>query len=155
MVSVYRTVLGRPDLADHDDFFAAGGDSLRATAAVLELAERHRVSVGVSDLIARPTANAMGDLIARRAMDVERVPTTAELIAADLVSLTTVRRSSCAPRTTSRSNRTVAVSTVIPGMRRPEHVRANLGVAGSSVSPDLRRALRAHRWDRVPTSWSM
>lgn len=49
-----------------------------------------------------------------------------------------------------------AVSTVIPGMRRPQHVRANLGVSdGARLDPELVGALRAHRWDREPTAWSM
>lgn len=49
-----------------------------------------------------------------------------------------------------------AVSTVIPGMRRPEHVRANLAVGDAPPLPDeLITALRAHRWDRKPTAWSM
>ena len=47
------------------------------------------------------------------------------------------------------------VSTVIPGMRRPAHVRSN--VAASDVGPlsaDLLSRLRQHRWDRTPTEWS-
>jgi aryl-alcohol dehydrogenase-like predicted oxidoreductase len=49
-----------------------------------------------------------------------------------------------------------AVSTVIPGMRRPGHVRANLGVSdGRPLDPALMAELRRHRWDRVPTWWSM
>lgn len=48
-----------------------------------------------------------------------------------------------------------AVSTVIPGMRRPEHVRANMAVGGGRpLDGDLLRELRRHRWDRVPTWWS-
>ncbi|MFI6230982.1 aldo/keto reductase [Micromonospora echinospora] len=48
-----------------------------------------------------------------------------------------------------------AVSTVIPGMRRPEHVRANLAVSdGQPLDPELLGRLRAHRWDRQPTWWS-
>ncbi|MEU5869363.1 MULTISPECIES: aldo/keto reductase [unclassified Nonomuraea] len=48
-----------------------------------------------------------------------------------------------------------AVSTVIPGMRRPEHVRANLGVSdGRPLDPDLLAELRRHRWDREPAWWS-
>jgi aryl-alcohol dehydrogenase-like predicted oxidoreductase len=44
-----------------------------------------------------------------------------------------------------------AVTTTIPGMRRVEHVDANLaaGSAGS-LSPETLRALRPHRWDRTP-----
>lgn len=49
-----------------------------------------------------------------------------------------------------------AVSTVIPGMRRPAHVRANLAVSdGTPLAPGLLQELRAHRWDREPAWWSM
>ncbi|MDT0532700.1 aldo/keto reductase [Micromonospora sp. DSM 115977] len=48
-----------------------------------------------------------------------------------------------------------AVSTVIPGMRRVEHVRANLAVSdGVPLDAGLLDTLRGHRWDRKPTSWS-
>jgi aryl-alcohol dehydrogenase-like predicted oxidoreductase len=48
-----------------------------------------------------------------------------------------------------------AVSTVIPGMRRPRHVRANLAVSdGEPLDPALLEVLREHRWDRVPAWWS-
>lgn len=47
------------------------------------------------------------------------------------------------------------VSTVIPGMRKLRHVEANIGASdGAGLPPDLIEALRAHRWDRVPTEWS-
>jgi aryl-alcohol dehydrogenase-like predicted oxidoreductase len=42
-----------------------------------------------------------------------------------------------------------AVSTTIPGMRRPRHVERNLAASdGVPLPPRLRDALRAHRWDR-------
>jgi aryl-alcohol dehydrogenase-like predicted oxidoreductase len=49
-----------------------------------------------------------------------------------------------------------AVSTVIPGMRKPEHVRANLAVSdGRPLDDALLEELRRHRWDRVPNpAWS-
>jgi aryl-alcohol dehydrogenase-like predicted oxidoreductase len=48
-----------------------------------------------------------------------------------------------------------AVSTVIPGMRSPEHVRANLAAGdGQGLDPALLAELRGHRWDRVPAWWS-
>lgn len=49
-----------------------------------------------------------------------------------------------------------AVSTVIPGMRRPAHVRANVAAVerGGLDAATLAR-LRAHRWDRTPTAWSL
>lgn len=47
------------------------------------------------------------------------------------------------------------ISTVIPGMRNPAHVRANMGVCDGTVLPaELMAALRGHRWDREPTEWS-
>ena len=42
-----------------------------------------------------------------------------------------------------------AVSTVIPGMRTPAHVDANLAASDAPrLSPELLQALRAHRWER-------
>ncbi len=41
------------------------------------------------------------------------------------------------------------VSTVIPGMRRPEHVRANAAVSdGRALSADLLEKLRPHAWNK-------
>jgi aryl-alcohol dehydrogenase-like predicted oxidoreductase len=51
------------------------------------------------------------------------------------------------------SNPDVAV--VIPGMRKPSHVRANIAAADAGpLSPALIDRLRQHRWDRTPTAWS-
>ena len=47
------------------------------------------------------------------------------------------------------------VGVVIPGMRRKEHVGANVAASDAPpLSPSTLDALRAHRWDRVPTAWS-
>ena len=47
------------------------------------------------------------------------------------------------------------VATVIPGMRRPAHVRANLAASDAGPLPaDLLARLREHRWERTPTAWS-
>ncbi len=44
------------------------------------------------------------------------------------------------------------VTTVIPGMRRTEHLAANVTAAEAGPLPDeLMTALRAHRWDRAPS----
>ena len=44
----------------------------------------------------------------------------------------------------------LAVSTTIPGMRKPEHVAENTGVSdGRRLGEGLLAALRAHRWDRT------
>ena len=48
-----------------------------------------------------------------------------------------------------------AVSTIIPGMRKPTHVRSNLAASDAGpLSPGLMQELKRHRWDRQPTEWS-
>jgi aryl-alcohol dehydrogenase-like predicted oxidoreductase len=43
-----------------------------------------------------------------------------------------------------------AVSTTIPGMRKPRHVERNLAASdGEPLAPRLVEALRSHRWDRA------
>ncbi|EMD24687.1 non-ribosomal peptide synthetase [Amycolatopsis azurea] len=87
VLAVLRTALRCPDLAVGEDFFAAGGNSLQAVAAVVELSDLFGVDVGVRDLADHPTASGLRELIARR----DRVPVPSDLVAADLASLSTVR----------------------------------------------------------------
>jgi len=47
------------------------------------------------------------------------------------------------------------VSTTIPGMRKPEHVRQNISYSDKGPLPkDLVQELRKHRWDRRPRAWA-
>jgi aryl-alcohol dehydrogenase-like predicted oxidoreductase len=47
------------------------------------------------------------------------------------------------------------VSTVIVGMRKPDHVRANLALSEAGPLNDrLLAELKKHRWERKPTPWS-
>jgi len=47
------------------------------------------------------------------------------------------------------------VSTTIPGMRRPDHVKQNLAYSDKGPLPaDLLQELRKHRWDRRPRTWA-
>jgi len=47
------------------------------------------------------------------------------------------------------------VSTTIPGMRKRKNVEANCAASPAGpLSAELQKKLRAHRWDRNPTSWS-
>ena len=47
------------------------------------------------------------------------------------------------------------VSTVIPGMRKPRHVEANIAASdGTPLPAELVAELRKHRWERTPTEWS-
>jgi len=48
-----------------------------------------------------------------------------------------------------------AVSTTIPGMRKPDHVRRNIAASdGGPLDKSLLAELKKHRWDRKPTPWS-
>ena len=48
-----------------------------------------------------------------------------------------------------------AVTTTIVGMRKPEHVAANIGYSDQGSLPaDLIAELRQHRWERTPAPWS-
>jgi len=47
------------------------------------------------------------------------------------------------------------IATIIPGMRKRRNVEANAAASDRGPLPrDLHTRLRAHRWDRNPTSWS-
>ena len=47
------------------------------------------------------------------------------------------------------------VSTIIPGMRKLKNTEMNIATSDAGgLSPELIQKLRAHRWDRKPTSWS-
>jgi aryl-alcohol dehydrogenase-like predicted oxidoreductase len=47
------------------------------------------------------------------------------------------------------------VSTTIVGMRKPEHVKQNMGLSDAGpLEPELLNLLRSHRWDRKPQRWS-
>jgi len=47
------------------------------------------------------------------------------------------------------------VHTIIPGMRKMNHVSSNLSTSdGKLLEKNLQKELRSHRWDRRPTRWS-
>ena len=47
------------------------------------------------------------------------------------------------------------VATVIPGMRKEKHVRANIASSDAGPLPaNLLANLKSHRWERSPTDWS-
>jgi aryl-alcohol dehydrogenase-like predicted oxidoreductase len=47
------------------------------------------------------------------------------------------------------------VSTIIPGMRKAGHVKANMAASDAGqLTPDLLEKLKMHRWDREPRAWS-
>ena len=47
------------------------------------------------------------------------------------------------------------VSTMIPGMRKGYHVKANTATSdGKGLPGELHQELQKHRWDRQPTEWS-
>ena len=47
------------------------------------------------------------------------------------------------------------VSTIIPGMRKPSHVKSNIAASDAPpLPPELLATLKQHRWEREPTEWS-
>jgi aryl-alcohol dehydrogenase-like predicted oxidoreductase len=47
------------------------------------------------------------------------------------------------------------VGTIIPGMRKQNHVRSNIACSdGKGLNDSLLKELCTHRWDRQPTEWS-
>lgn len=47
------------------------------------------------------------------------------------------------------------VGTIIPGMRKANHVKSNLQSSdGKALPQELHSELKKHRWDRLPTAWS-
>ena len=50
---------------------------------------------------------------------------------------------------------TPTISTIIPGMRKLNHVESNIACSEAGpLSENLHLELKKHRWDRVPTEWS-
>ena len=47
------------------------------------------------------------------------------------------------------------VDVIIPGMRKPAHVKSNIAASDAApLAPELLAELRKHRWDRKTTEWS-
>jgi aryl-alcohol dehydrogenase-like predicted oxidoreductase len=47
------------------------------------------------------------------------------------------------------------ISTIIPGMRKTDHVRTNINTSDAGLlDPYLIKELEKHRWDRLPQEWS-
>ncbi|WP_235618999.1 non-ribosomal peptide synthetase [Embleya scabrispora] len=106
VLAIFRSALRRPDFAADDDFFAAGGNSLQAVAVVVELSDRFGTDIGVRDVVEHPTASGLGRLIARRGHD--RIPSSADLVAADLAGLVAIP--ALGPARRSRAARTVLLT---------------------------------------------
>ncbi len=48
-----------------------------------------------------------------------------------------------------------AISTIIPGMRKPDHVKSNMKASDAGpLEQGLMKELEKHRWDREPSKWS-
>ncbi len=62
--TLWEEVLGRRNLGIHDDFFALGGDSLRAARIFARLQESLKVAVPLNALFQAPTIASLGRVIA-------------------------------------------------------------------------------------------
>lgn len=71
VLAVFGAQLRRVDLRADDDFFAAGGDSLDALAAALELERRFALRFSVGDLLTHASAGKAAALIEQRLAGVD------------------------------------------------------------------------------------
>lgn len=144
VLAVLRAALRRPHLAADDDLFAVGVNSLQAVAAAVALGGRFRVDLGVRDLVDRPTAAGLRELIARRECD--RVPDSAELVAADLAAFTApiVQPPGREPRTEAAHTVLLTGATGFVGTRLLYELleRTGLEVVCLVRGPDDAQALR-------------
>lgn len=67
-MEIWRGVLGLPEIGRRHDFFAAGGDSLLATKAVLHIQRTWHIAVTVRDLIECPVLEDLASWIDQRAL---------------------------------------------------------------------------------------
>ncbi|MDG4766017.1 non-ribosomal peptide synthetase [Solwaraspora sp. WMMD406] len=81
-LTVFRSVLGQPDLPHEADFFTAGGDSLQALTVVTQLTELTGRPVDVARLFGHPSAGALAADLS--AADHPRDEPELELIRRDL-----------------------------------------------------------------------
>lgn len=58
ITEAWEQTLGHSDFTDEDDFFAVGGDSLRATLLVRKF-ERAGIAVSLADFMENPTVTAL------------------------------------------------------------------------------------------------
>jgi acyl carrier protein len=66
LLEIWRSVLGDSRITPADDFFALGGDSLRAVQILLRMQQRLRVSVTLEEFFERPSVESLIELIACR-----------------------------------------------------------------------------------------
>jgi non-ribosomal peptide synthetase component F/thioesterase domain-containing protein len=72
LAEIWRDVFGLPAIGIHDDFFALGGNSLRAAEFVVRLEKESGITIDLSTIIVRPTIEALANEI--------RLDTTGSLI---------------------------------------------------------------------------
>jgi acyl carrier protein len=64
VLGVWRGLLGVPGLTREDDFFGAGGDSLLAVEAVLQVQEAAQVNIPIATLFLWPTPSEFAQAVA-------------------------------------------------------------------------------------------
>jgi acyl-CoA synthetase (AMP-forming)/AMP-acid ligase II/acyl carrier protein len=81
--AAFREVLGSPPLGIHENFFALGGDSLRATRVIARVNERLSVDLPIAALFRHPTIAELASAVAeaRRASDERTAALESEIAA--------------------------------------------------------------------------
>ena len=80
VASIYTEVLGIEQISTSDNFFALGGDSLRATQAISRIRAAFQVNLPIVTLFRKPTITELADEIAKSAEAIDQ-PSIAEILA--------------------------------------------------------------------------
>lgn len=71
LTDMFADILEREDVASDEDFFDAGGDSLRATRIISRVYRAYRVELTFDDLFDAPTPAELAQLVSTRTREDE------------------------------------------------------------------------------------
>lgn len=69
LANIWRIVLKRDEVGSTDDFFALGGDSIKATRLVVSIEEAFGTRISIRDLFSQPTLRQVATLIGKTTAD--------------------------------------------------------------------------------------
>ncbi|WP_156937624.1 non-ribosomal peptide synthetase/type I polyketide synthase [Haloglycomyces albus] len=120
----FRYVLGYPEVAADDDFFALGGDSLKATGLSAHVESRMGIEVTVADIFAAPTPAALAERFDQTASSAALLP--AERVEDHPLSPAQTRMYIAARMNPSQLIYNMPSATLLRGALDPERVRTAL-----------------------------
>jgi polyketide synthase PksN len=83
LLRLWRKLFGKPDMTPDDDYFEAGGDSLKALTLIGRIRDLHTVEVSIKEFFSRPTIRGLSEYI-RSVKQADMPDLDADLIAATI-----------------------------------------------------------------------